>query len=38
LIDEYEAPDYLSDEIKDFLFESGHLYNIIELAKDIKQS
>lgn len=31
LIDDYGAPDELSKDIKDFLFESGNIYTIFEI-------
>lgn len=34
LINDYGAPDAVSDEIKDFLLTSGNLYAIIELVKN----
>lgn len=34
LIDEYGAPENITDEIKNYLIGSGNVYAIIELAKE----
>lgn len=36
LIDNYGAPENISEVIKDFLFQSNAIYDIIELVKEFE--
>lgn len=37
LVDDYGAPEHITEEIKDFLIQSCNVYSIIELAKKHKE-
>ena len=36
IVEDYMAPENITDEIKNFLFESGNLYSIFELSKEVE--
>ena len=34
VVEDYCAPEHITDDIKDFLFGSGNIYTILEIAKE----
>ena len=37
VINDYGAPENITEEIENFLFESGNIESIIELAKELEE-
>lgn len=37
VINSYGAPENITEEIENFLFQSGNIYSIIELVKELEE-